>query len=112
VSPVPEFGFYESTHEMLRKILQNTERIMSEQVDIDAATQAILSVVTSIQTEDGNLSSAVAAIQAFIAAQPPSANTAALDTAVAQISGAQASLSAAVSSVSSIVPVPPAPPAA
>jgi hypothetical protein len=87
--------------------------IMTAQIDIDAATQAILGVVTTIQAEDGNISTAVDAIKAYIATLPAGADTTALDTAVAQISGSQASLTAAVSSVSSIVPVPPAtPPAA
>lgn len=87
---------------------------MTAQNDIDAATQAILGVVTTIQTEDVTLGSAVTAIQAFIAAQPASADTTALDSAVAQISGAQANLTAAVGSVSSLVPVTPpvTPPAA
>ena len=43
---------------------------MSQQSDIDAATQAILGLVANIQAEDATLASAVTAIQAFIAAQP------------------------------------------
>ena len=82
---------------------------MSQQSDIDAATQAILGLVANIQTQDVSLASAVSVIQAYIAAQPSTADTTALDAAVAQISGAQTSLNTAVSSVSSIVPPAPAP---
>ena len=118
MSPIPGFGQHDPDREalnriteMLNQLTENTEKIMSQQSDIDAATQAILGLVTNINTEDGNLSTAVSAIQAFIAAQPAGADTSALDAAVAQISGAQSNLGTAVAAVQGVVPAVPAPPA-
>lgn len=81
---------------------------MSQQSDIDAAAQDILSLLSDVQGDVTALGTAVTAIQAALAAVPASFDTTALDAAVAQIATVQASLDAGVSAVTNMVPAPPA----
>lgn len=81
---------------------------MSQQSDIDAAAQDILSLLSDVQGDVTALGTAITAIQAALAALPASVDTTALDAAVAQIATVQASLDAGVSAVTNVVPAPPA----
>lgn len=101
----------ESIHQMLIRIIDNQEKIMSEQSNIDADVTALTAVATDIQAQVSQLGTDVTAIQAALAALPPSVDTTALDAAVASLSSTQASLDSAVGSVTGLVP-PAAPPAA
>jgi hypothetical protein len=51
VNPVPEFGFPGSTHAMLQKILQNTEKIMADVTNLQAADTALKAEVTQAITD-------------------------------------------------------------
>lgn len=47
----PDFGFHDSTHEMLAKILQNTEKIMADVTNLQAADVALKAEVTQAITD-------------------------------------------------------------
>jgi hypothetical protein len=88
------------------RLTERLEQIMTEQQDIDAATQALTGMVSDVQNQSASLATAVEGIQAYIAAHPD-ADTSALDAVVAQVSGAQSGLDAAVGNVQGVLPANP-----
>jgi len=106
-----EAATLESIHQMLIRIIDNQEKIMATQADIDAAVAQINATMTDVQAQVTQLGTDVTAIQAALSALPPSVDTTALDAAVASLATTQASLDTAVGSVSGLVP-PATPPAA
>ena len=103
-------GTPESHHHMLIRIIENQEKIMTAQSDIDAATAALTALTGDVATNVNQLVNVdVPAITAAIAALPASVDTTALDAAVAAASGTAASLDSAVASVTAITSPPAAP---
>lgn len=113
----PESRALQEIKEQLNRIEQKVGKIMSEQsqqqVDIDAATNAITGLETSVAAVATDLQAAVANITAEIAALQaanPSVDTSALDSAVAALSAPLAALQSADTSVDALE-TPAAPPA-
>lgn len=106
-----EAATLESIHFMLIRILENQEKIMATQDDIDAAVAQINTTMTDLQNQSAAIGTDVTAIQAALAALPPSTDTSALNAAVASLAQNQAALDASVGGLSAVVP-PAAPPAA
>lgn len=96
MTPVPDFGFHDSTHEMLTKILQNTEKIMADVTNLQAADAALKAEVTQAITDWRAQLAAANGDQAAV-----DAVTADMQATVAQLQAADAS-----------TPPPAAPPAA
>jgi small-conductance mechanosensitive channel len=92
---------------MEQRINQKLEKIMSEQsqqqTDIDNATTAITGLLADMQADIAAIGTGVTNIQNLLAADGP-VDTTALDTEVANIAQAQASLDAAAASVTNVVP--------
>lgn len=101
----------ESTHHMLIRILENQEKIMTAQSDIDAATAALTALTGDVATNVTQLVNVdVPAINAAIAAlKAQGVDTTALDAAVAAASGTASSLDSAVGQVTAISSPPAAP---
>jgi hypothetical protein len=100
---------------VLAKIINNEERIMSQQSDIDAATAALTALTGDVATNVSQLvNTDVPAIQAALSAlQGQGVDTSALDAAVAAASGTASSLDSAVSGVTALTtPAETEPPAA
>jgi endonuclease/exonuclease/phosphatase family metal-dependent hydrolase len=97
VSPVPEFGFPGSNRAMLQKILRNTEKIMAD--------------VTNLQAADTALKSEIATFIADWQAQLAAANgdQAAVDAVTADM---QSTITQLQASDPAVTVTPPAPPAA
>jgi len=92
-----------------RRLNERLDAIMTEQQDIDAATQVLNGLVTDLGAQQQNLADILSAIQAYIAAHPD-ADTSELDAVIAQVTNAQSGLDQAVQNVQSVVPQQPTPP--
>lgn len=90
----------DSLHSLHRKV----DVIMTVQSDIDAATQTLNTLVTDVATNVSQLQVDVTAIQTALNNLPPSVDTSALDTAVANAATTAANLDAAVSNVTALAP--------
>lgn len=82
------------------------EKLVATQAEIDALVGALNDLDAKLTAEDGELNSAVAAIQGWIANQPPAVDVSGLQAAVASLSTANDDLKASVDNAASLVPAP------
>lgn len=85
----------QSIHSMLIRIIENQEKIMAAQDDVNAAVSAIQAVVTDLATAASNIQAEIAALNSQIAAGGGTpVDTSALDAAVTSLQQAQAGVDA------------------
>jgi small-conductance mechanosensitive channel len=94
--------------QMEQRLNQKLEKIMASQADIDALTAQIVTSLGDLQTQSTAIGADVTAIQAALAALPPSLDITALQAAVASLATNQASLDASVGTLNDVVPPAPA----
>jgi multidrug efflux pump subunit AcrA (membrane-fusion protein) len=90
----------------LTRIEQQIGQIMTAQDDINTATTAITSLLADVSAQVTQLGADLTAIQAELASGQP-VNTTALDSAVQQVTATQAALDSAVASITGLAPVTP-----
>lgn len=83
-------GTPESHHAMLIRIIENQEKIMAAQDDINAAVSAVQAVTADLTSAASNIQAEIAALQAA----GVTVNTTALDAAIAPLQAAQAAVDA------------------
>jgi hypothetical protein len=86
---------------------QKVGTLMATQAELDATVQQIRDAVTILTTESTELTTATAAIVAWIAANP-GVNTAGLTDAVATLVASTDAMKAAADAAEAAVPAPPA----
>lgn len=90
----------------LKRIEQKADRIMTAQDDINNAVIAVTGLLTDISAQVAQLGTDLTAIQQELASGQP-VSTTALDSAVQQVSAAQAALDTAVASITGLAPAAP-----
>lgn len=100
-------GTPESHHAMLIRIIENQEKIMTAQDDINAAVTAIQAVTSDLVSAAGNIQTEIANLNSQLAAAgQPQVDTTALNAAIAPLQAAQKAVDALETPASTTPPAP------
>lgn len=104
-------GTPESHHHMLIRIIENQEKIMAAQDDINAAVSAVQAVTADLTSAASNIQAEVASLNSQLAAAgSATVDTSALNAAIAPLQAAQAAVDALETPAAPAAPAAPATP--